>query len=99
MSSLFEVVGIITCAILGIILVSIIYLTFIHPIFQAVSIMRYVLACEKVADPRCKVTLRVLWVAFKWGYEVGGHHSIRYHNRFGEWSGIGKWRVYENEDE
>lgn len=99
MSGFFEFVGIITCAILGIILVSIIYLTFIHPIFQAVSITRWACACEKLIDSEKKITLRVLWAMFKWGYVVGSDHGIRYHNRFGEWSGIGKWRVYENEDE
>lgn len=99
MSGFFEFVGVVTVALFVTTFLAVVYTLFIHPVFQAISIMRWACACEKLIDPEKKITLRVLWAMFKWGYVVGSNHGIRYHNRFGEWSGIGKWRIYEDEDE
>lgn len=99
MSGFFQVVGIITCVVLVGLFLTVLYTLFIHPVFQALSVMRYVCACERVADPGVKLTLRTRWKAFIWGYEIGGISATRYSCRFGEWSGIGKWRIYQNEDE
>lgn len=90
----FTIVGVATCVAISLLALVVLYWMFIHPAFQALSISRWLVACEKLADPGKKLTIKQKWGLFKWGYQIGGLEG-RHSNRYGEWRGIGKWIVYD----
>lgn len=93
----FQIVGAITTIVFVAITLWILYSSFIHPIFQALSIMRWLTACSLKSGSECP-SLSSKWKFFKWAYEVGGVRTTRYSNNVGEWFSIGNWRLYESED-
>ncbi|AFU64329.1 hypothetical protein HNGLIVSP_CDS0067 [Escherichia phage 241] len=94
----FEIVGVITTCVFVIITLSVVYYSFIHPIFQAISIARWLTACS-LATGNKPPTLKERWSFFKWGYEIGGVRTTRYSNNIGEWYGIGRWNLFKSDEE
>lgn len=94
----FEIVGFITVALVILLAIGSLYWLFVHPFFQAISIVRWVTACSLSVENR-PLSLREKWGWFKWGYDIGGARTTRYSNRAGEWYGIGRWEVYKPEED
>ncbi|BBD52219.1 hypothetical protein [Enterobacter phage EspM4VN] len=98
MNRFFELVGMFTVTVFLVVVIGMLYSLFVHPVFQAISIMRWFTACSLSAGNKSP-TLKEKWNFFKWGYEIGGVRTTRYSNNMGEWCGIGRWQVYKPEDE
>ncbi|UQS92984.1 hypothetical protein BRM13313_00054 [Salmonella phage BRM 13313] len=94
----FEIVGVITTCVFAIITLGVVYYSFIHPIFQAISITRWLTACSLELGNK-PPTLSAKWEFFKWAYETGGVRTTRYSNNVGEWCGIGRWHLFKSGDE
>lgn len=98
MNNFFEIVGVITVTVFVLGVLGVLYTLFIHPFFQAISLVRWVTACSLSVGNRTP-SLSDKWSFFKWGYEIGGARTTRYSNNAGEWCGIGRWRVFKDEDD
>lgn len=98
MSAFFEFVGVITVTVFLMVTLGVLYSLFVHPVFQAISIMRWFTACSLSAGNKSP-TLKEKWNFFKWGYEIGGVRTTRYSNNTGEWCGIGRWQVFKSEED
>lgn len=96
MEYFFVVVGVLATIFIAGCFLIVLYMMFITPFFQAISIMRWLTACM-LATANKRPNLKERWAFFKWGYEVGGVRTTRYSNNIGEWCGIGRWQVFKPE--
>ncbi|QOI58279.1 hypothetical protein pSal_SNUABM02_046 [Salmonella phage pSal-SNUABM-02] len=93
----FTIIGGAVCAGVGFFVLAILYWFFVHPLFQAVSLTRWNIACGKATN--IDFTNYPYWKVFKGYYSVGGWPGERTWNSIGEWRGIGRWQVFKSEDE
>ena len=91
----FEIVGAITVAFFVTVAISVLYSLFVHPLFQAISLTRWNIACEKILGGYDKNY--PYWKVFKHYYSIGGWPGERTWNSVGEWRGIGRWEVYKSD--
>lgn len=93
----FTIIGGAVCAGISFFVLAILYWFFVHPLFQAVSLTRWNIACGKATN--IDFTNYPYWKVFKGYYSVGGWPGERTWNSIGEWRGIGRWQVFKSEDE
>lgn len=75
----------------------VLWVWFIWPAVEAISMVRWYKACEKFYPTQIKlVPIHKLFIA---NYEIFGRQFERKSHRFGEWFGVGNWRVYSGADE
>lgn len=91
---IFTAIGMIFVGFIVLIAIYLIYSNYIHPLFQAISLTRWQIACVK---PTRKVTFKDFWVCICHYYEVGGWVGTRTWNDLSEWRGIGRWEVYKSD--
>lgn len=97
MSAFFEFVGVITVTVFLMVTLGVLYSLFVHPVFQAVSLTRWNIACGKATN--IDFANYPYWKVFKGYYSIGGWPGERTWNSIGEWRGIGRWEVYTPEDD
>lgn len=68
----------------------------IWPMVEAFSMLRWYKACERTYPESIKLLpwYKVLLA----NYELFGRQFERKSHRYGEWMGVGKWRVYSGDD-
>lgn len=74
-----------------------VWVWFIFPFFEALSMVRWSRAMH--AQRPDLVSKPPFWKLFYHHYEVFGRNWTNTRCRAGEWHGIGKWEVYSTEDE
>lgn len=95
---IFTIIGVIVVAGFVLACLAVIYSQFVHPLFQAISLSNWYLACVE-ADAEVSMVKLPYWRLIRHYYEVGGWPGERTWNSVGEWYGIGRWRVFPIEDE
>lgn len=94
---MFTIIGMFVTGMLFLVVLAVLYWEFVHPIFQAISLTRWNIACGKKMGidftdyPYLKV--------FSNYYTIGGHPGVRTWNTYGEWLGIGRWLVFDSEED
>ncbi|MEL4016979.1 hypothetical protein [Dryocola clanedunensis] len=91
--------GIVLNALLALAAILVIWVWFIWPLVEAISITRCFIRASKSCGG--KPTLREMnRTLVKWYLDLlFGRSWTRISNRQFEWEGVGKWRVYRNHDE
>lgn len=73
------------------------WIWFIWPMIEAVSMCRWYAAIGKVYP---NVKPKRGWVRLWWSCtEIWGRSNLGMTNKFGRWEGVGKWRVFKDESE
>lgn len=91
---IFTAIGMIFVGCIVLIAIYLMYSNYIHPLFQAISLTRWQIACVK---PTRKVGFKDFWACICHYYEVGGWVGSHTWNDLGEWRGIGRWKVYKSD--
>lgn len=94
----FTVIGVIVTAVVFAAILGYLYFMFLHPLFQAFSLTNWYLACLK-ADGGVNTASLPYWRLVAHYYSVGGWPGERTWNSIGEWYGIGRWRIFPDEDD
>lgn len=90
----FTVIGVIVTAGVFAAILGYLYFMFLHPLFQAFSLTNWYLACLK-ADGGVDMASLPYWRLVAHYYSVGGWPG----DSIGEWYGIGRWRIFHDEDD
>lgn len=93
----FTIIGVVSCIVLVLLALSIVGWLFVYPACQAISVINWKKACLRKAGLDSNLSFRVQTNIFCEYYQVGGFSCERMSNNYGEWFGIGRWRVYEHE--
>lgn len=91
----FTIMGIIFVGVILLISAAAIYTFVLYPVFVTISIMRWTLTCCKAAGTPYTGSL---WKLYRGYYVQNKNIPTRISNNYGEWYGIGKWRLYPKED-
>lgn len=87
--------GLVANIAVAILLLIIIWWWFVFPAVEAISMVRWYKA---IAREYPDVKLKGFFRMFAGCYEVFGRTFECTRCRYGSWYGVGKWRVYNNED-
>jgi hypothetical protein len=94
----FTVIGAIVTAGVFAAILGYLYFMFLHPLFQAFSLTNWYLTCLK-ADGGVNMASLPYWRLVAHYYTVGGWPGERTWNSIGEWYGIGRWRIFPDDED
>ncbi|NUU68456.1 hypothetical protein HQN64_20435 [Enterobacteriaceae bacterium BIT-l23] len=90
--------GAIANIILAAIAILLVWVWFIWPAVEAISMTRFSMAVSKKC--RLKTSAKTLLHAFLCYYEPFGRSFDSLGNRYGKWEGVGRWKLFDEcEDE
>lgn len=87
--------GVVANAVIIIAATMVVFAWFIHPAFEAASMVRYYKTMQKVHGIKMHNVFRL----FINSYEPFGRRFTATRCQYGYWEGIGKWRVYDCDNE
>lgn len=94
----FTIIGFLFCRVIALIIIGMLYVWLIHPAIQAVSILRWTMACMRKATGD-EIPFKTKLSIFAQSYHLGGMQCSRITNRYGEWYGVGDWQLYRSEED
>lgn len=97
-STVFQYIGVGVVSALFLTGVWVLWICVIWPFVEACSLCRWHCACLsviKIKRPGFAYAAKTIW----YYYFLGGRGFARTWNSFGEWDGVGNWKVYPIEDD